>query len=102
MKTTMDSMVANHRALTELLDQLLPEWERSIGQNTGHWLYMTKEISEKQTGWEAALSHANVAVLEAILEELIKLRNPSAQDDWTNVKNVMAKAVADIRSGRLD
>jgi hypothetical protein len=102
MKMTMDGMVANSRPLGETLESLLASWEVSIGAGQGQWLYMTQEVSQKQPGWEGALCGANIAVLDAILEELIKLRNPAAQDTWTTVKNVMAKAVADIRAGRLD
>jgi len=101
MKTCLAGMITNVKEAERLVDTYIHLWEVSTTNGTGTWLYMTSEISQKQQGWEQALAQANVAVLDAILEELIKLRSPSAQDSWTTVKNVMAKAVRHLKQGQL-
>ena len=102
MKTTLDGMCkSSNQELTETIDALLQLWESEIGAGRAKWLFMTQEISQKEPRWEVALCQANIGVLDALLEELIKLRNPSAQDNWAVVKGVMTKAVADLKRGQL-
>jgi hypothetical protein len=121
MKSCLSKMLRNANKVEPLNQECLALWEQCISGGQGQWLFMTQYISQQQPGWQRSLCDGNVAVMDAILEaphpppphpnpltlspiweELIKLRSPSAQDDWTVVKNVMANAVEGMKQGRLE